>query len=117
LVPLQKDFVSSVSSIKYDGIGKPTCRLGRCKALQGRATGVELPSNNGTPGTGPLPFVLGVSALLNGNNDPLYVIDGFNCRYPVLILITIMSMNIASFEILKVLRSSQFTELVAALWW
>nr|WP_299074477.1 TonB-dependent receptor [uncultured Allomuricauda sp.] len=71
----KKDLVSSVASVKSDVLeNQPVARVDQ--ALQGRATGVEVTSNNGTPGTGATIRIRGNSSI-NGNNDPLYVIDGF----------------------------------------
>jgi len=71
----KKDLVSSVSSIKSEVLeNQPVARLDQ--ALQGRAAGVEVTSNNGAPGTGSTIRVRGASSI-NGNNDPLYVVDGF----------------------------------------
>ena len=71
----KKDLVSSVSSIKSDVLENvPSIRVDQ--ALQGRATGVEVTSNNGAPGAGTTIRIRGNSSI-NGNNDPLYVVDGF----------------------------------------
>lgn len=45
------------------------------QALQGRAAGVQVTQNSGTPGSGIAVRVRGVSSI-NGSNEPLYVIDG-----------------------------------------
>ncbi len=45
------------------------------QALQGRAAGVQISQNSGTPGGGVTVRVRGASSL-NANNQPLYVIDG-----------------------------------------
>ncbi len=71
----KKDLVSSVSSVKSDVLeNQPVARVDQ--ALQGRATGVEVTSNNGTPGSGATIRIRGNSSI-NGNNDPLFVVDGF----------------------------------------
>ncbi|MCK0146234.1 TonB-dependent receptor [Arenibacter sp. F26102] len=94
----KKDLVSSVSSIKSDVLeNQPVARVDQ--ALQGRATGVEVTSNNGTPGTGSTIRIRGNSSI-NGNNDPLYVIDGFIAGTGFN-LNTINVNDIASIEILK----------------
>src|SRR5690606_35646771 len=46
------------------------------QALQGRAAGVEVTSNNGAPGNGSTIRIRGNSSI-NGNSNPLYVVDGF----------------------------------------
>lgn len=71
----KKDLVSSVSSIKSDVLeSQPVARLDQ--ALQGRATGVSVTSNSGVPGAAATIRIRGNSSI-NGNNNPLYVIDGF----------------------------------------
>lgn len=71
----KKDLVSSVSSIKAEVLeNQPVARLDQ--ALQGRATGVRVTSNSGSPGAGATIRIRGNSSI-NGNNNPLYVIDGF----------------------------------------
>lgn len=71
----KKDLVSSVSSVKSDVLeNQPVARLDQ--ALQGRATGVSVTSNSGDPGSGSTIRIRGASSI-NGNNDPLYVVDGF----------------------------------------
>ncbi|WKX76730.1 TonB-dependent receptor plug domain-containing protein [Zobellia laminariae] len=94
----KKDLVSSVSSVKSDVLeNQPVARVDQ--ALQGRATGVEVTSNNGTPGSGSTIRIRGNSSI-NGNNDPLYVIDGFIAGTGFN-LNTINVNDIASIEILK----------------
>jgi len=44
-------------------------------ALSGQVAGVQVLSNNGQPGTSASIRIRGVSSI-NGNNDPLYVVDG-----------------------------------------
>ncbi|CAZ97649.1 SusC/RagA family TonB-linked outer membrane protein [Zobellia galactanivorans] len=94
----KKDLVSSVASVKSDVLeNQPVARVDQ--ALQGRATGVEVTSNNGTPGSGATIRIRGNSSI-NGNNDPLYVIDGFIAGTGFN-LNTINVNDIASIEILK----------------
>jgi TonB-linked SusC/RagA family outer membrane protein len=49
--------------------------VGVDQALQGRAAGVQVTQNSGTPGSGIAVRVRG-AASLSANNDPLYVVDG-----------------------------------------
>ncbi|MBC9797174.1 SusC/RagA family TonB-linked outer membrane protein [Sinomicrobium weinanense] len=71
----KKDLVSSVSSVKSDALeNQPVPRVDQ--ALQGRAAGVEVTSNNGAPGNGATIRIRGNSSI-NGNNNPLFVVDGF----------------------------------------
>ena len=94
----KKDLVSSVSQIKADAIeNQPVARLDQ--ALQGRASGVDVVSNNGTPGAGTTIRIRGNSSI-EGNNNPLYVIDGFIVGSGFN-LNTINSNDVKSIEILK----------------
>jgi TonB-linked SusC/RagA family outer membrane protein len=71
----KEDLVSSVSQVKADAIqNQPTIRVDQ--ALQGRAAGVEITSTSGTPGASATIRIRGTSSI-NGNNNPLFVIDGF----------------------------------------
>ncbi|MBJ6367011.1 SusC/RagA family TonB-linked outer membrane protein [Snuella sedimenti] len=71
----KKTLVSAVSSIKSDVLeNQPVARVDQ--ALQGRAAGVEVTSNNGAPGNGATIRIRGNSSI-NGNNNPLFVVDGF----------------------------------------
>lgn len=44
-------------------------------ALSGKAAGVQTTSGSGQPGEGPTVRIRGIGSI-NGNNDPLYVVDG-----------------------------------------
>ncbi len=71
----KKELVSAVSQVKGEVIrNQPVSRLDQ--ALQGRATGVEVVSNNGAPGNGATIRIRGNSSI-QGNNNPLFVVDGF----------------------------------------
>ncbi|UOY08050.1 TonB-dependent receptor [Muricauda sp. SCSIO 64092] len=71
----KKQLVSAVASVKSEEIvNQPVSRVDQ--ALQGRAAGVEVVSNNGAPGNGATIRIRGNSSI-NGNNDPLFVVDGF----------------------------------------
>ncbi|MFD2247449.1 SusC/RagA family TonB-linked outer membrane protein [Pontibacter ruber] len=48
---------------------------GSDQLMQGRAAGVQVSSNSGTPGGGVFVRVRGTSSI-NGSSDPLYVVDG-----------------------------------------
>ena len=66
---------SSQSSITAaDFKGQPISRLDQ--ALQGRASGVQVTNTTGAPGGDVRIRVRGANSV-TGNNDPLYVIDGF----------------------------------------
>lgn len=71
----KKELVSAVASIDGEALeNQPVARVDQ--ALQGRAAGVEVTSNNGAPGSGSTIRIRGNSSI-NGNNNPLFVIDGF----------------------------------------
>lgn len=91
----RKDVTGSVSSVTAAQIEKvPVTTLDQ--ALQGRSAGVQVTSNDASPGSGIQVQIRGVGSL--GNNDPLYVVDG----YPITGgLNTINPNDIASIDILK----------------
>lgn len=71
----KRDVTGSISSVRAEDIVKrPVTRLEQ--ALQGSAPGVAVQSSNGMPGTAPRVRVRGFGSI-TGNNDPLYVVDGF----------------------------------------
>jgi TonB-linked SusC/RagA family outer membrane protein len=63
--------IATVSSSQYRD--QPV--IGVDQALQGRAAGVQVTQNSGTPGSGITVRVRG-AASINGSNEPLYVVDG-----------------------------------------
>ncbi|WP_221392521.1 TonB-dependent receptor [Dyadobacter sp. NIV53] len=73
---------------------QPVTRLDQ--VLQGRATGVQVTQSNGAPGGDSRIRIRGANSVL-GNNDPLYVIDGFiGADYGLL-----NPSDIASIQVLK----------------
>jgi TonB-linked SusC/RagA family outer membrane protein len=71
----KEDLVSSVSQVKAEVLeNQPTIRVDQ--ALQGRAAGVEITAHSGVPGGESTIRIRGTSSI-NGNNNPLFVIDGF----------------------------------------
>lgn len=91
----RKDLTGSVSSVTADQVAKvPVTALDQ--ALQGRSSGVQVTNNDGAPGSGVTVLIRGVGSL--GNNDPLYVVDG----YPITGGLNNINPNdIASMDILK----------------
>ncbi len=76
----KRDEAGAISSIKAKEIeNQPNLSID--KALQGKAAGVLVQSNNGIPGGAVNVRIRGQGSLLAGN-DPLYIIDGvqFNTR-------------------------------------
>ncbi len=70
----KSDLTGSVSSVKGDAIASAGS-ASFSQALQGRAAGVNVTSNSGTPGGGSTIRIRGMGSI-NSGNDPLYVIDG-----------------------------------------
>jgi TonB-linked SusC/RagA family outer membrane protein len=64
--------VSSVSSRDLNAYPVP----GALMALQGKTTGVQVLQNSGAPGAPITVRIRGANSIL-GNNEPLYVVDGF----------------------------------------
>jgi len=90
----KSDLTGSVASVsKEDLKSVPTGQLAR--ALQGRAAGVQVLQNTGAPGSSMQVRIRGVNSI-SGNNEPLWIIDGFQGDPN-----TINPNDIASMEILK----------------
>ncbi len=91
----RKDLTGSVSSVSRDEINAyPAANV--MQALSGRAAGVQVKQNNGSPGA-PISIRVRGSNSIVGNNEPLYVVDGF----PVSSTDVINNSSINSIEILK----------------
>ncbi|MDB5012902.1 MAG: SusC/RagA family TonB-linked outer membrane protein, partial [Daejeonella sp.] len=70
----RKDLTGAVSSVSAEQIAKvPVTQLDQ--ALQGRSAGVQVTNNDGAPGSSVSVLIRGVGSF--GNNDPLYVVDGY----------------------------------------
>ena len=91
----RKDLTGAVSSVTSAQIEKvPVTTLDQ--SLQGRSSGVQVTNNDGAPGGGVQVQIRGLGSF--GNNDPLYVVDG----YPITGGINTLNPNdIASIDILK----------------
>ncbi|GAA3557316.1 TonB-dependent receptor [Snuella lapsa] len=71
----KKDLTGSVASVKMDKlIEAPVANFDQ--ALAGRVTGVQVGSGSGEPGAG-MELTIRGGNTINGDNSPLYVIDGF----------------------------------------
>jgi len=91
----KSDLTGSVSQVKAEQINAfPTTSL--MQSLSGRASGVQVLQNTGAPGDGISIRIRGTNSL-QGNNEPLYVIDGFPTDDPTLV----NNADIESIEILK----------------
>lgn len=91
----RKDLTGAISSISAAQIEKvPVTTVDQ--AMQGRSPGVQVTNDDGAPGGGVQVQIRGVGSL--GNNDPLYVVDG----YPISGGInTINPDDIATIDVLK----------------
>ena len=71
----KKDLTGSVSAVAMSEMDKqPVFRVE--EALRGKAAGVQITKQNTAPGAGIKIRIRGANSV-NGNNEPLYVIDGF----------------------------------------
>ena len=73
-VQKKSDLTSSISTIKADDLSA-TSITSLDQGLQGRAAGVVVLNTSGQPGGSTSIRIRGTSSI-NGNNEPLYVIDG-----------------------------------------
>jgi TonB-linked SusC/RagA family outer membrane protein len=90
----KSDLTGAVSSVKADDIKRmPVATVDQ--ALQGRAAGVTVTANSGSPGTPVQIRIRGVGTI--NNSSPLFVVDG----YPVDNISFLNSSDIASMEVLK----------------
>lgn len=92
----KSDLTGSLSSVKAKELSAfPTTNA--VQALSGRAAGVQVIQNNGSPGAGISVRVRGTNSI-QGSNEPLYVIDGFPYSGTPTLL---NNADIESMEILK----------------
>lgn len=111
-VQKKSDLSSAISTIKSDELMQ-TSITSFDQGIQGRAAGVAVLNTTGQPGAGTSIRIRGTSSI-NGNNEPLYVIDGVpvisdanafstgTLKNPSLNpIISINPADIASIEILK----------------
>ncbi|WP_298551485.1 TonB-dependent receptor [uncultured Algibacter sp.] len=90
----KSDLTGSVSSVKSEELTAFPV-LDAQQALQGRAAGVAVQSNNGGEPGAPISVVIRGNASVNGNSSALVVVDGFvGATYP-------QPGDIASVEVLK----------------
>ncbi len=91
----RRDLTGSVSSISRDEINAfPAANV--MQALSGRAAGVQVKQNTGAPGAPISIRIRGTNSIV-GNNEPLYVVDGFPVSTPDVI----NNSSIKSIEVLK----------------
>lgn len=91
----KRDVTGSISSVKGDDI-KNIAVTNAADAIQGRATGVDIVHDNGSPGSVPSIRILGTGTI--NDADPLVVVDGVPTSGG---LNDVNSNDIASIEILK----------------
>jgi TonB-linked SusC/RagA family outer membrane protein len=93
----KKDLTGSVSSVTSQQIeAVPVTTVEQ--ALQGRAAGVQVVNNDGSPGGNMSVLIRGVGSLASNGNTPLYIVDG----YPLTGGLNNINPNdIASIDILK----------------
>lgn len=93
----RKDLTGAISSINATTIEKVPV-VSAAQALQGRAAGVQVTNNDGSPGGNISVLIRGTGSLASYGNDPLYVVDG----YPVSTGVNNINPNdIASIDVLK----------------
>ncbi len=93
----RKDLTGSVSSISastIESVPVPSVE----SALQGRAAGVQVTNNNGSPGADITVLIRGVGSLASSGNGPLYVVDGYPLNTGIQ---NINPSDIASIDVLK----------------
>ena len=93
----RKDLTGSISSVSAETIAKvPVTSIDQ--ALQGRASGVQVTNNDGSPGGNTSILIRGIGSLASNGNTPLYVVDGYPLTGG---LNNINPSDIASIDILK----------------
>ena len=93
----RKDLSGSISSVNAAIIEKMPV-ISAAQALQGRASGVQIVNNDGSPGGNISVLIRGIGSLATNGNDPLYVIDGYPTGGG---LNNINPADIASIDVLK----------------
>lgn len=92
----KSNFTGSAVTLNSEDLNKAS--LSMANLLQGRAAGVQVSQNNGTPGAALSIRIRGTNSL-NADSEPLYVIDGFPVNAAV--GYTLSPEDIASVTILK----------------
>lgn len=91
----REDLTGSIGSVTAEEISKiPVASVEQ--AMQGRVAGVQITQNDGRPGGGVAVQIRGIGTF--GNNNPLYVVDGFPIRGGI---DNLNPSDIASIDILK----------------
>lgn len=91
----KSDLTGSVSQVKSGELNAfPSSNL--LQALSGRSSGVQVIQNTGAPGASTSIRIRGANSI-QGNNEPLYVVDGFPINNPT----ALNNSDIESIEVLK----------------
>lgn len=90
----KRDLTGSVASVKSDDITR-TPTSNPLEAIQGQVAGLDITRSSGDAG-GSVNMVLRGNRSINGNNEPLFIIDGMEGSYSEL-----NPNDIASIEVLK----------------
>lgn len=90
----KSDLTGAISSVKMKDVNT-SAELNITKAIQGKATGVNVIGNSGSPGSGITVRIRGTGTV--NNSDPLYIVD----EQPVLGIEYLNPGDIESVEILK----------------
>nr|WKN34242.1 TonB-dependent receptor [Tunicatimonas sp. TK19036] len=116
----RKTLTSAISSVSAEEIENiPVASSDQL--LQGRASGVQVSSNSGSPGGGVFVRVRGSSSI-NGSSDPLYVVDGIPIQANNLSEIDlggnttspIADINPADIESIEILKDASATAIYGA---
>ena len=102
----KSDLTGSVTNIKSEKLlSKPVVNVGQ--ALSGKAAGVEIYENGGTP-DGKVRIRIRGNNSINSSNDPLYVVDG------IVGVSNINMLNPSEIESLEVLKDASATAIYGA---
>ncbi len=93
----KSDVVASISSVSGEAVASMNI-ASLDNLLQGKSTGVEVTAVNGKPGANAYIRVRGLTSI-NGNNNPLFIVDGV--PVPQAVFSAINASDIAEFSILK----------------
>ncbi|MCG8310123.1 MAG: TonB-dependent receptor [Cytophagales bacterium] len=105
-VQRKSDLTGSVAKVKSEDIAAaPVSRIDQ--ALRGKAAGVRVVSNNGSPGAGASIRIRGGNSI-TASNEPLYVIDGFIGGGDL------NSINPADIESIEILKDASATAIYGA---
>ncbi|MFT6808677.1 MAG: TonB-linked SusC/RagA family outer membrane protein [Saprospiraceae bacterium] len=93
----KSDVVAAISNVSGDAVASLNI-ASIDNLLQGKSTGVEVTAVNGKPGANAYIRVRGLTSI-NGNNNPLFIVDGV--PVPQTVFSAINASDIAEFSILK----------------